>query len=833
MSESNDATVGAPEPGSSTADLVAYALLRRDLGDEKWAERALAIDPERAEEVRSALDQLGHLPELLDADLEDPRWKGRRIADRYELRSWVGAGAMGVVFEAWDHELDRSVALKMMHPTLVDPERGAARFLIEAEAMAAVQHPNVARIHDRGRTSEGELYLVMEFVEGNGLDAIIERAVTSNSDESTQVLQGFLTTAPAEPSYLRSAVHWIRDIALGLDCAHGCGIVHRDVKPSNVLLGRDGNPVLVDFGIAAREGMETLTRGNTGIGTPAYMAPEVIRGGKNREAASDVYSLAATLHHLVARRPPYEGTVHEVLAAIASREPTPANQVRPGIPRDLQAILDRGLHRNPRRRYESMAAFAADLTAVLEFQPVAARPVSPITRLGRRLGRSRMFRGALLALIGVLSLGGLRVWQTARAAQASELYAQLPPAFSIGRTDLRQCTSNRERSTLQALLDGLVDTSSSSIPARVLRAAFRWDHDDGVGAAADMRVVAGELGTGFARALAAEYAAAAEGETAISLDGLPAPSEPEDEYLLIHEYARCGRFGPAMELLRGAAPEAVPHAEEIRLAGILVGAAQPEQTAREGLEALRLLESRLGGPTATTENLRGRFLTVLGRFAEARVQLRAAVTLAPHSHKIRINAGWAAYRDGDADGALEHLEVAMSARPQHDLAFGHAVRALAEAGRIEQAREVLQRGPWDQASASYFQQSSLIDTELVLEWISSGEQQRAQDLAQAVLGELEAHELTGTDLRRALLEAVAGGAGSAFAAACRYVRDDPYQWRRRSLLLRLMPEDLDRQESAAVRSVLEGVGVYMAARPDTHVGDAGSALSTPTDTESK
>lgn len=824
---------GAPGPNRPRiAEAVARALELRDDGRPDWREVILGENPTCAPEIRAALDRLDDLDAALRSEGPDARWRGRCIAGRYELRDWVGAGAMGVVFDGWDRELERRVAVKTMHEGLYDPQRGPARFAVEAEAMASVRHPNLAKVFDRGTTAEGELFLVMEFVDGTTLDDVVS-GLDQARDDAVARLASFLDGPPPEHSFLRCGVRWTLDIARGLGEAHARGVVHRDVKPSNIVLGRDGRPVLLDFGIAALEGMKTITRGDSGIGTPAYMAPEVVTGGKTREVSADVYGLVATLYHLVTGRPPYEGEAHEVLAAVATREPVPAARLRPGLPRDLQAILDRGLARRPEQRYGSMSELAADLEAFLEHRPVSARPVTAAERLLRRLVRSRAARGAAVALAVVLAVVLWRGHLDRRARAALDAYAHLPQAFSVGVAAQRPCTSDEEREELGGLLDRIVSGWPSALPGRVLRAAFRRDNGDPRGAAVDMAAVAREVGTPFARALADAYDRGTDGAP-IDLDTLPDPGEPEDRYLLAHENLRAGRYRTVMGLLDEETCTRVGHANELRLLGLVETSKDKEAAARRGLEELLGLEEELGATTASIESMRAAMLLWLGRFAEARAHAGRAVSLSPRSWKIRENAGWAAYRDGALDDAVLHLGEAIALRPTATAPNENCIRALADAGSYDQAHAVLDASPFAPDSKEHALCEAIIGVEEALEAWCAGDRDAARALAAAVLAPyVEAYppDRTRPQLSVTLLERMASGEGSVFAAACEHLRGHPFQWRRRDVLLRLMPDDLTAEETEAMRGVIDDLETYLAARPETHSPDPGVPQESETGTK--
>ncbi|MDF1800059.1 MAG: serine/threonine-protein kinase, partial [Planctomycetota bacterium] len=382
------------KPTTLLESVLAHALELRDDGQADWLERAVEQHPELRDAVAGAARDAELMPRIFGRPVGDDPALGRVLGGRFRLVEAIGAGAMGVVYLAEDLELVRTVAVKVLRAGLLDPALTGRRFLREAEAMAAVQHPSIISVHDRGTTDEGAPYIVMEWVDGIALTEIAERASDRHHhkrSEDAAWLEDELGVATGrEASFVRTVVRWVADLASGLELVHGAGVLHRDIKPSNVLVRKSGVPVLLDFGLALLDSDSTLTRGEAILGTPAYMPPEALVRGRNHRVESDVYSLTATLYNLLTLRPPYQGTPTEVLAGIATREPMRAGRLRPGLPRELQAILDKGMHRRPRSRYASAAALEADLRAFLEFRPIEARPVSAAQLLLRRLARSSM-----------------------------------------------------------------------------------------------------------------------------------------------------------------------------------------------------------------------------------------------------------------------------------------------------------------------------------------------------------------------------------------------------------------------------------------------------------
>ena len=274
---------------------------------------------------------------------------GARLGGRYRLDARIGAGGMGEVWRAFDEVLGRVVALKAMLPEVAgDPDFGS-RFLAEAQAMASVNHPAVASIHDYGRT-----FLVMEFIDGSSL---------------SQLLRGGARLAPAETMRL------VAQAADGLQAVHERGIVHRDIKPANLLVRRDGALLITDFGISRTRDGVSLTASGAILGTPTYLSPEQVLG-KPATAASDVYSLGLTAYECLAGHRPFEG---DNPYAIALQRLQAAPRTLTGtIPGPVLAVVERALAIDPADRWPSAGAFAdaaRAAMAAISAPPAVAAPV--------------------------------------------------------------------------------------------------------------------------------------------------------------------------------------------------------------------------------------------------------------------------------------------------------------------------------------------------------------------------------------------------------------------------------------------------------------------------
>ncbi|HEY7004019.1 MAG TPA: protein kinase [Gaiellaceae bacterium] len=267
---------------------------------------------------------------------------GQRLADRYELQGLVGTGGMSSVYRARDAVLERTVAIKILHEHFSDDPEYVERFRREARALAPLNHPNIVTVIDRGEF-EGRQFIVFEHVEGETLKSLVER-------------EG--------PLPVDRALSLVRQIARGLAFAHEHGIVHRDVKPHNVLIDEDGVAKVTDFGIARSiDPSDNITETGALLGTSEYIAPEQASGLRVDER-SDQYSLAALLFELLAGEPPYSGESFMAVAMKHIREPVPSVRARrPDVSPELDAAISRAMAKRPDDRFPSTKAMMAALEA--------------------------------------------------------------------------------------------------------------------------------------------------------------------------------------------------------------------------------------------------------------------------------------------------------------------------------------------------------------------------------------------------------------------------------------------------------------------------------------
>jgi predicted Ser/Thr protein kinase/tetratricopeptide (TPR) repeat protein len=367
-------------------------------------------------------------PEIAEADL-DP---ANRF-DKYVLLEVLGRGGTGTVFRAYQKDLRRVVALKILRGT---DEETVQRFAREAQTAARLKHPGIVSVYETGRV-EGVWYLAMEYVQGDSLDRV-------------------------EKPTPRRVAALLRDVAFAVHHAHEHGVLHRDLKPQNILVDAAGKAYVTDFGLARElEGGKSLTMTGMVVGTPAYMSPEQARGDRGLDGRSDVCGLGAVLYEMLAGRLPYNGlTAVDTALAVINQEPVAPRRLIKSVPPDLEAICLKAMEKDRERRYATARELGEDLQRFSEGEPVRAVPPSILTRALMRVRRHRLKAaaagtGALTALIVLILLftlhGESREARALREAATLENAGDLAGALDIYRrypaadADVRRLEGARER----------------------------------------------------------------------------------------------------------------------------------------------------------------------------------------------------------------------------------------------------------------------------------------------------------------------------------------------------------------------------------------------------
>src|SRR5436189_577543 len=310
----------------------------------------------------------------------------------YELLEEIGRGGQGVVYRAHQKSLNRTVALKVIGLGPWTTEAHFKRFRREAEAAASLEHPCIVPIYEVGER-DAQCYFSMKFIEGGQLDEVVRR----------------------EPMLIRRAVELIAKVARTVHYAHEHGILHRDIKPGNILLDAKGEPLLTDFGLARLvEAESTITGTLEVMGTPSYMAPEQAAGETRKlTSTTDVYGLGAVLYQLLTGQPPFAGgTTYETIRLLRDTEPRPPRLLNPKIGRDLSTICLKCLEKDPQRRYPAAAGLAEDLEHWLKHEPIRAKRSGFFTHARKWVRRKPAIAAVIALSLALAAAVGSHIWKS-------------------------------------------------------------------------------------------------------------------------------------------------------------------------------------------------------------------------------------------------------------------------------------------------------------------------------------------------------------------------------------------------------------------------------------
>lgn len=570
---------------------------------------------------------------------------------------------MGTVFEALDEKMNRHVALKVLSRHVSSSEKAEQRFAREAWIGGKLNHPNLVRVYDRGEHEELSFYS-MELVDGGSLYDVIRKLKGGNKDDSWGLEFG-------SREYMTWAITQIVAAARALDYAHRQGVVHRDIKPMNILLSKDPcTAKIADFGLAVDTAATRLTTAGKIMGTVAYMAPEQIRGRQDEiDGRADVYSLAVSLFELLTLELPFTGETQQLyLNAVltsAARRPSKLNE---RVSRDLEIVLHKALEKSPKDRYASAAAFAEDLENVLRFRPIAARPPNAVTRVvkwARRQPYIAGLAGVLIVAIPAVSILSLASVRQQRRLDRIENGRRMEEAHRLSR-------DGRDRDALRVLTQVL-------------------EHDPGNLDTLQSRALSyhrlGKQETDQQKRQELQDLALSDVARIISLQ--PKIAWPyRVRAFILKEIGRGDEAEADEQAARGlASPE--PAAQDFMIDGILAGQggdharavqafseairrrpesvyalrdrAESYEALGDGAKAVRDLEivAALQPGSAYPRHALGRLLTAAGNLTEGEQQIHEAQTREPGNAEIHqtlsdnlVRQGRAAFERGDSQGAL-------------------------------------------------------------------------------------------------------------------------------------------------------------------------------------
>ena len=659
------------------------------------------------------------------ADLE-----GRDIG-RFLVRRPLGRGGQGMVYEATDPTLHRQVALKVLTGLADQPAAVFGRFRREAEISSRLEHPNICPVYEA--SLDGQIpYIVMRLIEGETLASRIRRARTQWDQEPGPVLP-----LPASDAPVPATLRFFATVADALHAAHEVGVVHRDVKPGNLMAQPDGEPMILDFGLAsAVESSERdITLSGDVFGTPSYMAPEQVdRTRAELGPHTDQHALAVCLFEVLTLTLPFAGPTRESLfRQILDRVPIDPVRLRPELPRDVGVVLAKALQKEPRHRYPSCRAFADDLRAVADLRPIAARPTPLLTR-GVRWCRREPERARLAAFAAVwvvFALGALgylaaRLHDFRGVTLEREARARAEQVESLLEQGFFELALFKHHPALQRFEEAAAESGGASIEATIGR-VIAWLR---LGRADDALAVLDEDGRehrALLRCRAAVLSSLGRADDAeLLFDELGEPRGELDSLVAAQWSLTTEEHARALRQLENAIflapqPRALYHVERLRVA--IVG--DDLDAARQSLDAIdthwpehptalfeRARYARSAGSPDEARRLILRFLEArprnylawnelsmteldLGRVEPAIDAARTSIALHEKGGTARLCMSEALISTGQLVEAIPHLEVALrDPRVDVHLANQYMAAALYRSGDLEAAYEHLKRvGP--------------------------------------------------------------------------------------------------------------------------------------------
>jgi serine/threonine protein kinase/Tfp pilus assembly protein PilF len=591
----------------------------------------------------------------------------KRLGD-FELLREIGRGGMGIVYEAQQISLKRRVALKVLPPGLGLTTQAVKRFEREAQAAAKLHHTNIVPVYATGE-DQGCHYYAMELVEGQSLSRVLDDLCGKRSNPLleatvTQVVAGSPDTWPEKPAELPDSTslsdtdtggrQWfdtvaklMADVGDALQYAHDRGVIHRDVKPANLLLSGDGRLCLGDFGLARVAQEPGMTVSGSFLGTPAYMSPEQIAAGRIQiDHRTDVYSLGAVLYEMLTLQRPFSGDSRDqVLSAIMAKDPKPPRRINPRVPVDLETICLKAMEKDPDRRYPTAGEMAADLKRYVQRGLITARRAGPLRRAAKAARRHPVLVTVAIAAVLLVATAGSLTWVFSVRQSGEMVRRALADArLSLGEGEYRQAL----RSVEEALAADPELAEGRMIRARALMNLGR------VGEAVDAaRARLGQDPDDWkAHAILAAAATLEFGETVVTIDA--------------ERHVRAVESG---------APET---AEAYNLRALVT------DSSPEALDLLdRALEIDPGNVEALVQRI-NRYRRVTN-FAAALADCERLVAMRPRSARARRLTARVHLEQFDAESAMAEVERAIEIDPGDALNYSTRSRIYSEVGRLDAA----------------------------------------------------------------------------------------------------------------------------------------------------
>lgn len=434
-----------PDPNTQSEDSLQSRFLDAFLGDQEHGriqpvEHYATQFPEIVDFVRSEYDALCSV----GADDE----KGRTQCGRYQILGLIGEGGMSWVHEALDPELGRRVVIKTLRRRATKNSEASERLRREARVLAGLSHPDIAKVLELIEEDD-QVNVVMPLYQGRPLSACIDAARAQSGDGDPPYPS--LAQPPGDPGdELRNLITFFMRTARAVHAAHDAGVIHRDLKPQNIMVSPDGSPVVLDFGLALVEDDARLTQEGDRLGTPLYMAPEQFTGGE-ADARTDIYCLGVTLYEAIALVHPFAGSGGNEAVAhrVLTKDPVRLSGHRTRLSQDLEAVVRRAMEREPKDRYPTMLSFADDLRRILDLQPTEARPISALGFAWRRARRHPRVVALLTVVCLAIAWGSwsmLLVQEKRALGSEAEKIGMSLPAGSDSRSQVLGLAAKLRRS---------------------------------------------------------------------------------------------------------------------------------------------------------------------------------------------------------------------------------------------------------------------------------------------------------------------------------------------------------------------------------------------------